>query len=47
MVLREHTNASGNPKGLKLGLQLPTCPVYIPYSYSRRFLGDIIEKKDE
>jgi len=47
MVLRDHTNDSGNPKRLKLGLQLPTCPVYIPYSYSRRFLDDIIEKKDK
>jgi len=38
MVLRDHTNDSGNPKRLKLGLQLPTGPVFIRYRYSRMFL---------
>jgi len=47
MVLRDHTNDSGYPKRLKLGLQLPTCPVYIPYSYSRIFLHYIMKQKDE
>jgi len=29
MVLRDHTNDSGNPKRLKLGLQLPTGTVLL------------------
>jgi len=40
MVLRDHTNDSGNPKRLKLGLQLPTGPVFILYRYSRMFLDE-------
>ena len=40
MVLRNHTNDSGNPKRLKLGLQLPTGPVFILYRYSRMFLDE-------
>jgi len=37
MIQRDHTNDSGNPKRLKLGLQLLTGPVVILYRYSRRF----------
>jgi len=40
MVLRDHTNDSGNPERLKLGLQLPTGPVFIFYRYSRMFLDE-------
>ena len=40
MVLRDHTNDSGNPKRLKLGLQLPTGPVFILYRYSKMFLDE-------
>jgi len=40
MVLRDHTNDSGNPKRLKLGLQLPTGTVFILYRYSRMFLDE-------
>ena len=40
MVLRDHTNDSGDPKRLKLGLQLPTGPVFILYRYSRMFLDE-------
>ena len=40
MVLRDYTNDSGNPKRLKLGLQLPTGTVFILYRYSRMFLDE-------
>ena len=40
MVLRDHINDSGNSKRLKLGLQLPTGPVFILYRYSRMFLDE-------
>jgi len=40
MVLRDHTNDSGNPKRLKLGLQLPTETIFILYKYSRMFLNE-------
>jgi len=40
IVLRNYTNDSGNPKRLKLGLQLPTRPVFILYRYSRMFLDE-------
>jgi len=40
MVLRDHTNDSGNPERLKLGLQLPTGTVFILYRYSRMFLDE-------
>jgi len=40
MVLRDHTNDSGNPERLKLGQQLPTGIVFILYRYSRMFLDE-------
>jgi len=43
MVPRDDTNNSGNPKRLKLGLQLLIGPVFILYKYSRMFLDDIIK----